>query len=72
MQISDIRLKDLQCLRIASRRGRRRARGVGSGIDRVAALDVGEDLLDDGRGLDAGDDVQGCTNSAERMDARER
>ncbi|MGB5620967.1 MAG: hypothetical protein WBN65_00605 [Gammaproteobacteria bacterium] len=36
------------------------------------ALDVGEELLNDHWVVDAGDGVQGCTNSAERMDARER
>jgi hypothetical protein len=38
----------------------------------VRTAQVAEDPLNDRRFFDAGDDVQGCTNSAERREARER
>ena len=36
----------------------------------TVATEVDENPLNDRRRFDAGDDVQGCTNSAERRDAR--
>ena len=55
----------------AIRLGRRAARM--RGIDGAGLTDeVREGPVNDRRRFDAGGDVQGCTNSAERMDARER